>query len=161
MKPILEINPRHPIVERMKSESDASRFSDWSHILFDQATLAGEITAEVKGNGTLIKTGAETLTLSGNNSYSGGTTVDEGELIVSADSLGTGDVSLADDTTLTFNETGSKDFSGTISGSGKVVKDGIGSVTLEKSIFNANDWSGGTEVNDGTLISKGIGGLPG
>ena len=40
MKPILEINPRHPIVERMKSESDASRFSDWSHILFDQATLA-------------------------------------------------------------------------------------------------------------------------
>lgn len=40
MKPVLEINPRHPIVERLKSESDASRFSDWSHILFDQATLA-------------------------------------------------------------------------------------------------------------------------
>jgi molecular chaperone HtpG len=39
-KPILEINPRHPIVERLKDESDASRFSDWSHILFDQATLA-------------------------------------------------------------------------------------------------------------------------
>jgi molecular chaperone HtpG len=40
IKPILEINPRHPIVERLKDESDASRFSDWSHILFDQATLA-------------------------------------------------------------------------------------------------------------------------
>ena len=40
MKPVLEINPRHPIVERLSSESDASRFSDWSHILFDQATLA-------------------------------------------------------------------------------------------------------------------------
>ena len=40
MKPVLEINPRHPIVERMKGEPDASRFSDWSHILFDQATLA-------------------------------------------------------------------------------------------------------------------------
>jgi molecular chaperone HtpG len=39
-KPILEINPHHPIVERLKQESDASRFSDWSHILFDQATLA-------------------------------------------------------------------------------------------------------------------------
>jgi molecular chaperone HtpG len=40
MKPILEINPRHPIVERLKDEVDASRFSDWSNILFDQATLA-------------------------------------------------------------------------------------------------------------------------
>jgi molecular chaperone HtpG len=40
VKPILEINPHHPIVERLKQEADASRFSDWSHILFDQATLA-------------------------------------------------------------------------------------------------------------------------
>ena len=39
-KPILEINPRHPIVSRLKGESDAGRFSNWSHILFDQATLA-------------------------------------------------------------------------------------------------------------------------
>jgi molecular chaperone HtpG len=39
-KPILEINPRHPILSRLKDESDASRFSNWSHILFDQATLA-------------------------------------------------------------------------------------------------------------------------
>ena len=40
MKPMLEINPHHPIVERLKAETDDSRFSDWSHILFDQATLA-------------------------------------------------------------------------------------------------------------------------
>lgn len=40
IKPVLEINPRHPIVDRLKDESDSSRFSDWSHILFDQATLA-------------------------------------------------------------------------------------------------------------------------
>jgi len=39
-KPILEINPNHPIVERLRSEADATRFSDWSQILFDQATLA-------------------------------------------------------------------------------------------------------------------------
>jgi len=38
--PVLEINPRHPIVERLKEESDETRFADWSHILFDQATLA-------------------------------------------------------------------------------------------------------------------------
>ena len=40
IKRILEVNPSHPIVERLKHESDAARFSDWSHLLFDQATLA-------------------------------------------------------------------------------------------------------------------------
>ena len=40
MKPVLEINPHHPIVERLKQEADDSRFADWSHTLFDQATLA-------------------------------------------------------------------------------------------------------------------------
>jgi len=39
-KPILEINPQHPIVQRLKDESDDRRFKDWSHILFDQALLA-------------------------------------------------------------------------------------------------------------------------
>jgi len=39
-RPVLEVNPRHPIVERLKDESDEDRFADWSHLLFDQATLA-------------------------------------------------------------------------------------------------------------------------
>ncbi|MBS4096235.1 MAG: molecular chaperone HtpG [Sulfuricella sp.] len=38
-KPILEINPRHPLVQRLKGES-GERFNDWSRILFDQALLA-------------------------------------------------------------------------------------------------------------------------
>jgi molecular chaperone HtpG len=40
-KPILEINPNHPLVARLKSEGDSSaHFADLSHILFDQALLA-------------------------------------------------------------------------------------------------------------------------
>jgi molecular chaperone HtpG len=39
-KPILEINPAHPIVQGLKYEAQEQRFSDWSHILFDQALLA-------------------------------------------------------------------------------------------------------------------------
>jgi molecular chaperone HtpG len=39
-KPVLEINPGHPIVKRLNDETDERRFSDWSRILFDQATLA-------------------------------------------------------------------------------------------------------------------------
>jgi molecular chaperone HtpG len=37
-KPILEINPDHPLVQRLKYEE--AKFADWSHILFDQAMLA-------------------------------------------------------------------------------------------------------------------------
>ncbi|HJV75022.1 MAG TPA: molecular chaperone HtpG [Noviherbaspirillum sp.] len=37
-KPILEINPDHPLVQRLKYEE--AKFDDWSHLLFDQATLA-------------------------------------------------------------------------------------------------------------------------
>jgi molecular chaperone HtpG len=40
VKPILEINPGHPIVKRLKEESDEQKFADWTRILFDQATLA-------------------------------------------------------------------------------------------------------------------------
>jgi len=39
-KPILEINPRHPLVRRMKTESIGGRFDDLCHILFDQSLLA-------------------------------------------------------------------------------------------------------------------------
>jgi molecular chaperone HtpG len=38
MKPILEINPNHPLIQRLKVED--AKFNDWSHILFDQASLA-------------------------------------------------------------------------------------------------------------------------
>ena len=37
-KPILEINPDHPLVQRLKYED--AKFDDWSNILFDQAMLA-------------------------------------------------------------------------------------------------------------------------
>lgn len=37
-KPILEINPHHPMVQRLKYEE--AKFADWSNILFDQALLA-------------------------------------------------------------------------------------------------------------------------
>ena len=39
-KPVFEINPTHPLVVRMKSEQDDTRFSDLTHILFDQAILS-------------------------------------------------------------------------------------------------------------------------
>ena len=39
-KPIFELNPEHPMVVRLKDESNDEKFEDWSSILFDQALLA-------------------------------------------------------------------------------------------------------------------------
>ena len=39
-KRVLEINPEHPILVRLKAEKDDDRFNDWGRILFDQALLS-------------------------------------------------------------------------------------------------------------------------
>ncbi len=39
-KPILEVNPHHPLVERLQGEAAGARFDDLASVLFDQALLA-------------------------------------------------------------------------------------------------------------------------
>lgn len=39
-KPILELNPAHPLIVRLDGETDEERFGDLSRLLFDQAMLA-------------------------------------------------------------------------------------------------------------------------
>ena len=38
--PILELNPKHPLVLRLKDTSDQEAFADLAHVLYDQAMLA-------------------------------------------------------------------------------------------------------------------------
>jgi len=38
-QPVLEINPRHPLVERLNQRQDDPRLADWAHVLFSQAVL--------------------------------------------------------------------------------------------------------------------------
>ncbi|HEX4152555.1 MAG TPA: molecular chaperone HtpG [Steroidobacteraceae bacterium] len=38
--PILELNPKHPLVERLKTASDEAAFADLAHVLYDQAMLS-------------------------------------------------------------------------------------------------------------------------
>jgi molecular chaperone HtpG len=40
IEPILEINPEHMLVKRLKEGTDDQHFNDWTHILFDQAMLS-------------------------------------------------------------------------------------------------------------------------
>ncbi len=37
MKPILEINPEHPLVKKLQ---DSNQFDDLAHVIFDQAVIA-------------------------------------------------------------------------------------------------------------------------
>jgi molecular chaperone HtpG len=39
VKPILEINPHHPIILKINDESDEQKFADWANVLFDQSVL--------------------------------------------------------------------------------------------------------------------------
>ncbi len=39
-RPILEVNPKHGLVERLRDETDSQRFEDLSRLLYDQAVLA-------------------------------------------------------------------------------------------------------------------------
>ncbi|MCB5195603.1 molecular chaperone HtpG [Deefgea salmonis] len=39
-KPILEVNPTHPLINKLKSEVASAQFGDWTQLIFDQALLA-------------------------------------------------------------------------------------------------------------------------
>jgi len=39
-KPILEVNPRHALIERLRDEHDEARLADWAQLLLEQAQLA-------------------------------------------------------------------------------------------------------------------------
>jgi molecular chaperone HtpG len=52
-KPIFELNPDHPLVAKLKEESDGERFDDLALVLFDQATLAEG--GQLEDPGTFVK----------------------------------------------------------------------------------------------------------
>ncbi|EAM4684227.1 fibronectin-binding autotransporter adhesin ShdA [Salmonella enterica] len=105
----------------------------------------GELENTLSGSGSLVKTGTGELTLSGDNDYSGGTTISGGTLTADhADSLGTGAVANSG-----VLQVGEGELENTLSGSGSLVKTGTGELTLS----GDNDYSGGTIISDGTLIA--------
>ncbi|EBI6016680.1 autotransporter outer membrane beta-barrel domain-containing protein [Salmonella enterica] len=114
-----------------------------------ELNTGGDFTNNISGSGQVVKSGDETLTLSGANSYTGGTTISGGTLVASnVEALGSGDVT--DNATLEMNTGG--DFDNAISGSGQVVKSGDDALTLS----GANTYTGGTTINGGTLVASNV-----
>ncbi|EIX8653348.1 autotransporter-associated beta strand repeat-containing protein [Salmonella enterica subsp. enterica serovar Altona] len=117
-----------------------------------ELNTGGDFDNAISGSGQVVKSGDETLTLSGANSYTGGTTISGGTLVANnVEALGTGDVT--NNATLELNTGG--DFTNAISGSGQVVKSGDKTLTLS----GANSYSGATTISGGTLIATHVNAL--
>ncbi len=141
-----------------------------------------EVSGTISGiGGSLTKAGTGALTLSGANSYSGGTQLNGGSLVIgNTGALGSGTLSMANGTTLSFAAfanfaianniqiSGTGHFSapggttqtvqGTISDGGvpgAVAIDGAGTTVFSA----ANSYTGGTVINAGTLRLGGAGTL--
>lgn len=144
-------------------------------VVFDQASN-GTYAGSVSGQGTLIKRGAGTITLTGNNTFNGPLMVNGGALLFgeSGNLGGTGTVSLNGSTIGAAKGSGATvsrplvisngaslygrpygeaafgtafTWSGPISGTGPLVKSGPGEVVLT----GTNSYTGGTTINEGIL----------
>jgi autotransporter-associated beta strand protein len=134
-------------------------------------STTGSITGDVVDNGTLVfsRSNSATFTgkisgtgsvsiqnapfsgftiLTGDNTYTGGTTIASGALVIG--NLGTtGSIvgNIVNNGQLTFNRADSITFDGLISGSGAMTKFGAGTLTLTAN----NTYSNGTVIAEGTL----------
>lgn len=112
-------------------------------LVFDQA-VDGTFSGAISGTGVLVKEGAGTLVLEGANTSTGGVTINAGVLVGDTTSL-TGPV--VNNATLMFDQGGDGAFSGAMSGSGLLIKEGGGTLILK----GANTSSGGVRLNAGVL----------
>ncbi|MBA1158559.1 autotransporter-associated beta strand repeat-containing protein [Microvirga mediterraneensis] len=106
----------------------------------DDVTFGGAVL----GAGALVKQGAGRLTLTGDNNYTGGTTIAQGTLIGNSSSLSG---NITNNSSLIFDQGHTGTYSGSISGSGALTKQGSGTLILTGN----NSHAGGTVIEEGTL----------
>ncbi|EBQ7049039.1 fibronectin-binding autotransporter adhesin ShdA [Salmonella enterica] len=127
---------------------DAAALGTGDVTIAESATLAlsqGTLDNNVTGEGQIVKSGSDELIVTGDNNYSGGTTISGGTLTADhADSLGSGDIDNSG-----VLQVGEGELKNTLFGSGSLVKTGTGELTLN----GDNDYSGGTTIDDGVLIA--------
>ncbi|HAB5643785.1 TPA_asm: autotransporter outer membrane beta-barrel domain-containing protein [Salmonella enterica subsp. enterica serovar Tennessee] len=127
---------------------DAASLGTGDVTIAENATLAlsqGTLDNNVTGGGQIVKSGSDELIVTGDNTYSGGTTISGGTLTADhADSLGTG--TIANSGVL---QVGEGELENTLSGTGSLVKTGTGELTLS----GDNSYSGGTTITGGTLTA--------
>ncbi|MFC4274365.1 autotransporter-associated beta strand repeat-containing protein [Achromobacter aloeverae] len=116
-----------------------------AYITFAQ-NADGSYSGVISGAGGVRKTGNGTLVFTAVQGYGGGTSIGDGAVQATTDTL-SGDIAVATDAALIINQASDGSYAGQISGGGSLVKAGAGTVTLA----GANHYTGPTAVLDGTL----------
>ncbi|MPZ30876.1 MAG: autotransporter domain-containing protein [Rhodospirillales bacterium] len=131
----------------MTFASGAGQSQILADVIADQTGSGG--TGGNAGSYSLLKTGAGTTTLSGNNAYSGVTTIQAGTLQIgnggASGTLGSGNV--ANEASLVFNRSGTFTVANTIDGAGALTQAGGGTLILT----GANTYAGGTIISAGLI----------
>ncbi len=104
----------------------------------------------ISGSGKVIKIGDKTLTITGKGTFTGGTTINAGTLTLSGGGvLGTGGISVASNATLAFaDDLTATTISNTISGVGKIIKDGTNTVNINGTFTS---FTGDMTINGGKV----------
>ena len=117
------------------------------------AMFSGRLT----GTGGLRKTGSGTLTTYANNTYGGGTRIEQGTLVLAGNGAIRGAVDVAPGATLQLQRNGQTLFTNVLSGAGDVVKLDAGLLSLSG---DSSGFTGTTRVRAGALDVRGrLGGL--
>ncbi|UJB19606.1 MULTISPECIES: autotransporter-associated beta strand repeat-containing protein [Lysobacter] len=119
-------------------------------------TLGGAIGNNGTGATTLAKNDSGTWILTGNNTYTGNTVINDGNLVIgnggTTGNAGAGNVIIDSPTsTLSINRSDTFNFNGTLSGPGTLAQIGTGTTTLT----SANNSVGATTISAGTLDVNG------
>lgn len=108
-------------------------------------TAAGTYTGTITGSGTLEINGGP-ITLTGANTYSGGTLVDGASTLIGTTTSLQGNITTLG--TVQFDQATAGTYSGNLSGSGQVQISGVGPVTFS----GTNIYTGGTTVDTGSKL---------
>lgn len=127
-----------------------------SRVTLDSTTTNLVVSGVISGAGSVGVTGSRTITLTGDNTYTGATTITTGTLQI-GNGATTGSVAgnIVNNGTLAFNRSDAVTYAGTISGAGNLVQAGAGMLTIS----GTAGYAGSTTINAGTLALSGAGSI--